>query len=155
MRIDLHLSTGTGNCREAEPPSSATGCEADPRTLDFIAKVLDEEKPDFAVLSGDQINGDTAPDAQSAIFKFAEPFVKRKIPYATILGNHDDEGNLSREEIMKLTATLPYSLSEVGPDLGAVVNDKKGREKREGGVGNYYVEVKTQKYGHLTSPGHE
>lgn len=108
---------------------------------------MDEEKPDFAVLSGDQVNGDTAPDAQSAIFKFAEPFVKRNIPYATILGNHDDEGNLSREEIMKITSILPYSLSEVGPRLGGVTKDKKGREGREGGVGNYYVEVKTQKYG--------
>lgn len=151
MGIDLHLSTGTGHCRDAEPPTSAAGCEADPRTLDFIAKILDEEKPDFAVLSGDQVNGDTAPDAQSAIFKFAEPFVKRNIPYATILGNHDDEGNLSREEIMKITSILPYSLSEVGPRLGGVTRDKKGREGREGGVGNYYVEVKTQKYGHLIS----
>lgn len=145
---DLHLSTGVGKCRDAEPPSSAAGCEADPRTLDFITKVLDEEKPDFAVLSGDQVNGDTAPDAQSAIFKFAEPFVKRKIPYATILGNHDDEGNLNREQIMKLTSTLPYSLSEVGPELGGIVKDRQGREGREGGVGNYYVEVKTQKGDH-------
>lgn len=61
---DLHLSTGVGACREAIPDSYAGGkCEADPRTLDFVTRVLDEEKPDFVVLSGDQVNGDTAPDA--------------------------------------------------------------------------------------------
>lgn len=71
---DLHLSTGVGNCREAIPDTYAGGkCEADPRTLDFVARVLDDEKPDFVVLSGDQVNGDTAPDAPtvSLIIHFA------------------------------------------------------------------------------------
>lgn len=63
---DLHLSTGVGACREAVPNSYNGGpCEADPRTLDFVSKMLDEEKPDFVVLSGDQVNGDSAPDAPS------------------------------------------------------------------------------------------
>lgn len=61
---DLHLSNGVGECREAIPNIYDGGkCEADPRTLEFVNKMLDEEKPDFVVLSGDQINGDTAPDA--------------------------------------------------------------------------------------------
>lgn len=63
---DLHLSTGPGVCREAVPNSYNGGvCEADPRTLDFVTKMLDEEKPDFVVLSGDQVNGGSAPDAPS------------------------------------------------------------------------------------------
>lgn len=63
---DLHLSTGVGVCRDAVPNSYNGGaCEADPRTLDFVIKMLDEEKPDFVVLSGDQVNGGSAPDAPS------------------------------------------------------------------------------------------
>jgi hypothetical protein len=63
---DIHLSTGTGHCREPEPANLDEGkCEADTRTLNFIGRLLDEEKPDLVVLSGDQVNGDTAPDAQS------------------------------------------------------------------------------------------
>lgn len=63
---DLHLSTGVGQCRDAVPNEYEGGpCEADPRTLDFVSRLLEEEKPDFVVLSGDQINGDTAPDAQT------------------------------------------------------------------------------------------
>jgi hypothetical protein len=64
---DLHLSTGTGKCQDEEPKGFNGGkCEADPRTLEFIERLLDEEdKPDLVVLSGDQLNGETAPDAQT------------------------------------------------------------------------------------------
>ncbi|KAG6355889.1 hypothetical protein INS49_015273 [Diaporthe citri] len=129
---DMHLSTGVGVCREAMPESpEGERCEADPRTLDFVTRVLEDEKPDLVVLSGDQINGDTAPDAQSAIFKYAQLLIKHKVPYVTIFGNHDDEGAagaLTRANQMALVETLPYSLSKSGPeDID--------------GVGNYYVEI--------------
>lgn len=126
---DLHLSTGLGKCRDAMPPGYNGGkCDADVRTLEFVGKILDEEKPDFVVLTGDQVNGDTAPDAQTAIFKYADLFIKRKIPYVSIFGNHDDEKTLSRAAQMSLIETLPYSLSEAGPD-------------DIDGVGNYFVEI--------------
>lgn len=132
-----------GLCRDPEPDSGLSGCEADPRTLDFIRRILDDEKPQLAVLTGDQINGDSTKDIQTTLFKFAELFISRRIPFATILGNHDDEGAMTRKQIMELTASLPYSLSEVGPELGPMVKDTKGREIPEGGVGNYLVEVVT------------
>ncbi len=128
---DLHLSTGLGACRDPEPPSLDKNgkCNADSRTLDFIRSVLDDENPDLVVLSGDQINGETSPHSQSALFKFAHIFITRKIPFATIFGNHDNEGSVSsREALMQLTQSLPYSLSNSGP---ADVD----------GVGNYYIEV--------------
>jgi hypothetical protein len=127
---DLHLSTGLGHCRDAVPEKTAPGkrCDADPRTLEFVERLLEEEKPDLVILSGDQVNGETAPDAQSAVFKFAELLAKHKIPYAVIFGNHDDEGDLDRSSLMELIKGLPYSLSQPGPvDVD--------------GVGNYIVEV--------------
>ncbi|PHH74047.1 hypothetical protein CDD82_5123 [Ophiocordyceps australis] len=126
---DLHLSNGVGECREPIPNGYAGGkCEADPRTLDFVTKMLDQEKPDFVVLSGDQVNGDTAPDAPTAIFKYASLLSKRKIAHVGIFGNHDDEKTMSRDRQMALMETLPYSLSSAGPpDVD--------------GVGNYYVEI--------------
>lgn len=123
---DLHLATGFGKCRDPVPNDGT--CEADPRTMAFVNRLLDEEKPDFVVLSGDQVNGDTAPDAQTAIFKYSSLFASRKIPYAGIFGNHDDEGNLDRAASMAIMDGLPYSLSTSGP------SDVEG-------VGNYYVEI--------------
>lgn len=127
---DLHLSTGTGTCRDPVPEERVPGekCEADPRTMEFVEKLLDEEKPDLVVFSGDEVNGETSKDAQSAVFKFVKPLVERKIPYVVIFGNHDDEGNLNREQLMDLLKDLPYSLSSAGPeDID--------------GVGNYVIEV--------------
>ena len=66
-------------------PSSAKGCKTDSRTLEFI-KVLDLEKPDMVVLTGDQIFGDASPDLESSAFKALNPFVERKIPLQLLLG---------------------------------------------------------------------
>jgi 3',5'-cyclic AMP phosphodiesterase CpdA len=126
---DLHLATGFGKCRDALPEGNNGGhCDADIRTLEFVEKMLDEEKPDFIVLSGDQVNGDTAPDSQTAIFKYSALFAKHKIPYAAIFGNHDDEGDLTRSQSMEIMDGLPYSLSTAGPP------DVEG-------VGNYLIEI--------------
>lgn len=130
---DLHLSTGVGTCRDAEPPNLNGGqCEADPRTLNFVERILDDEQPDLVVLSGDQVNGDTSPDVPSALYKIVSLLTQRPhpIPWAAIFGNHDDEGKpgISRAATMKLMHTLPQSLAEAGPES-------------IDGVGNYVVEV--------------
>ena len=63
---DLHFSTGVGACRDVDPKDyEGKKCEADPKTLEFVGALLDQEKPDLVVLTGDQINGETAPDAQT------------------------------------------------------------------------------------------
>ncbi|KAL5460688.1 hypothetical protein PMIN06_002616 [Paraphaeosphaeria minitans] len=129
---DLHLSTGIRPCRDPEPKDYNGGhCDADTRTMEFVERVLDDEKPDMVVLSGDQVNGGTAPDVPSALFKITAVLIERKIPYAAIFGNHDDEGVISRGIQMQLYESLPYSLSEAGPTSidGSM------------GVGNYFVEV--------------
>lgn len=62
------------------------------------------------------------------MFKIVSLLVERRIPYAAIFGNHDDEKTMSRKAQMALMETLPYSLAMAGPeDID--------------GVGNYYVEV--------------
>lgn len=120
---DLHFSTGVGECRNPVPASLADSCEADPRTLEFIDKVVDAERPDFVVLTGDQVFGETASDSVTAMFKAVAPFIKRSIPYAMVFGNHDDEGSLHRDELMTLVSGLPFSLSEAGPtDVDGVGN---------------------------------
>lgn len=127
---DLHLSTGVGACREPVPARlNGNDCLADPRTLDFVTKMILDEKPDFVVLSGDQVNGESSPDTQSAMFKIIAILKEHKLPWAAIFGNHDDSPQgLSREAQMEIMETLPYSMATAGPaDVG--------------GVGNYVIEV--------------
>jgi hypothetical protein len=82
---DLHLSTGLGECRDALPPDyNGRPCEADPRTLDFVTRILEDEKPDLVVLSGDQINGATAPDPQGV--RGVLPFLHERLKYVHVIG---------------------------------------------------------------------
>jgi hypothetical protein len=69
------------------------------------------------------------------MFKIIEPLAERKIPYAAIFGNHDDEGTLSRRAQMSLYESMPYSLAEAGPNS-------------IDGVGNYFVEVQAHSSKH-------
>lgn len=126
---DAHFVAGYGRCRDPWPevPDGET-CLADLRTLKFIISVLDIEKPDLVVMTGDQVFGSESKDFETALFKLVKPFIDRKIPYAILMGNHDSEGNLSRKQIYQLLQTLPYSVSEAG--LGYV-----------SGYGNYALTV--------------
>lgn len=123
---DLHFSVNQGVCREATiDPCTAS----DNMTLSLLATVLDEEKPDLVVFTGDQLNGQgTSWDAKSVLAKFARAVTDRKIPWAAIFGNHDDEDGDTRTEQIKYMQALPYSLVQQGP-------------KDIHGVGNYVLKV--------------
>lgn len=90
---DTHMVTGVGVCNDAidahgQPlPKS----EADPLTVEFVGSILDAEKPDLVILTGDQLHHDIL-DSQSTLFKVYAPLIERSIPYAAVFGNHDSEG---------------------------------------------------------------
>lgn len=131
---DLHFSTGPGECMDPYP-DAPEDCQADPRTLEYLNAILDSEKPDYVVMTGDQIFGQASPDSETAMLKVVAPLIERKIPYSMVFGNHDHEGSLSRIELMGFVNLLPYSMSEPGP--GDV-----------SGVGNYAVQVLGPKSNH-------
>ncbi len=97
---DTHMVTGIGVCKDAIDAHgrSLPESEADPLTVEFIGKILDIEKPDLVILTGDQLHHDI-PDSQSALFKVVAPIIERSTPFAAVFGNHDSEGiyALSRE----------------------------------------------------------
>lgn len=65
--------------------------EADPRTVDLMGKMLDKENPNLVVILGDLLHHDIR-HSKTALFKLVAPIIKRKIPFAAVFGNHDDEG---------------------------------------------------------------
>ncbi|KAL6942214.1 hypothetical protein ACO0QE_003382 [Hanseniaspora vineae] len=133
---DLHFSVGSGLCRDQFPVVDKH-CEADKETLEFLNIVLDREKPDLVVFTGDQIMGDECKqDAVSAILKVVKPVIDRDIPYAMIWGNHDDEGSLSRLELSEYVSTLPNSLFRFSEYDGTGKSNSFG-------VGNYVHQIFT------------
>ncbi|MBP3088353.1 phosphoesterase [Corynebacterium sp. sy017] len=65
----------------------------DKRTIEFMSKVLDQEKPDFALINGDVItDGPTNPkQVYQAINNVVLPMEQRNIPWAITYGNHDED----------------------------------------------------------------
>jgi predicted MPP superfamily phosphohydrolase len=126
---DLHFSVGVGPCRD---PSSPCDGGAYAYTKSLIERALDAEKPDLVVFTGDQLNGQgTSWDPTSVLAKFAAPVISRRIPWAAVFGNHDDEdarGSGFRRDQIRLMQELPYSLVQEGPE------DIHG-------VGNYVLKV--------------
>lgn len=97
---DMHMVTGVGVCKDAVDAhgENLPESKADPLTVNFIGNILDVEKPDLVVLTGDQLHHDIS-DSQSALFKAVAPMIERSTPFAAVFGNHDSEGvhALSRE----------------------------------------------------------
>lgn len=114
---DLHFSVGKGKCLDSDWPGCNDPKGADLVTLDWLGSVLDEEKPDLVVLSGDQLNGrDTSYSSESVILKVAKLFENRKIPWTAVLGNHDSEKTtLTRYGQFVMMQALPYFVGEPGP----------------------------------------
>ncbi|NLN92223.1 MAG: metallophosphoesterase family protein [Candidatus Hydrogenedens sp.] len=98
------------------------GYTEDKLTGKLMRTVLDAEKPDLVVFTGDNITGGTLLPTRS-LRQVTLPCVERKIPWAAVFGNHDDEGNASRERLMEIMINLPYSLCLAGPeDIDGVGN---------------------------------
>lgn len=87
----------------------------DAETHKVMETVLDIEKPDFVVFTGDNVWGKTCNGAND-IKKLLKPIIDRKIEWAWTLGNHDDEGVTSRKELMKIAIDQPFSKCQIGPE---------------------------------------
>ena len=105
---DMHFKNG-------EPP--------DEQTAALMAAILEAEQPDLAVLTGDVIDGKHSQDPAAACRLATAPLVERGIPRAAVFGNHDDEGSLSRAQLMEVQRAIPNCLSQPGPaDVSGVGN---------------------------------
>ena len=61
-----------------------------------MREVLDAERPDLVVYTGDII---FAKPAAPALQRALEPAIERGIPFAVTWGNHDDEQDMTRAEL--------------------------------------------------------
>lgn len=90
-------------------------------------QILDEEKPDLVIFTGDIIYSEPALDNMRNVLKTVSD---RKIPFSIVFGNHDDEQGATREELLKVAMSLPYSLT--ADEIPAI-----------SGVGNYALAVRS------------
>lgn len=114
--------------------------------------MLDAEKPDFVVFTGDNIDGKSS-DAESvgggvgtasdsgmqSEWLVMEPVISRGIPFAVVFGNHDEEANLNRSVLMNVVVEMPHTLSARGPQFLFGPPENPAMKEH---VGNYYLTLK-------------
>ena len=82
-------------------------------------EVLDAEKPDLVVYTGDVI---FARPAEKGMRRALEPVIKRGIPFAVTFGNHDDEQDMNRKELYEFIKDMPGNLTSTVEGLSGVTN---------------------------------
>jgi len=82
-------------------------------------EVLDEEKPDFVICTGDISTGKPAAEAYKSAL---DPVIKRHIPFAVTFGNHDDEQDLTRQQIYDYMKTMPGNMTGTVTGISGVTN---------------------------------
>lgn len=76
-------------------------------SIERINEVLDAEKPDLVLFTGDVIYGQPAEEGMRTILNLA---ANRKIPFGVTFGNHDNEQGLTRTQLFDIIQTIPYNL---------------------------------------------
>ena len=109
---DLHYQNGkTSPCRDIL--NSQLPCDGTNTTF-FIQNLLELEKPDLVISTGDSIDWG-ADDAKTSLNEVYSPIIKANIPYAIVLGNHDQQSSLNRREIMEFITSMNNSISLFNP----------------------------------------
>lgn len=127
---DMHYGNGkTTTCLDVLPSQFPT-C-SDLNTTVFVHRMIQAEKPNLIVFTGDNIYGFDAADAAKSLNEAFAPAISSNIPWTAVLGNHDQESDLSREGVMKHIVGLQNTRAQVNPLDQDVID----------GFGNYNLEV--------------
>lgn len=102
-----------------------SGLEGNEMTTLSMEIILDKEKPDLVVLTGDIVTSGNVSKGWSEV---AAPMIQRKINWVAVFGNHDSEGEMPRKKVYGIVSKLEYNLS--GKTLDEI-----------SGVGNFNMSI--------------
>lgn len=98
---------------------------ADARTMALVRELIQAEKPDFVMLTGDAVYG---PNCLEYLDRVVEPIVEAGIGFSFTFGNHDAEYLNNKAEILERLRAYPGSCVSHDPASGD-------------GVGNHWLEL--------------
>ncbi|MDP4206942.1 MAG: metallophosphoesterase family protein [Bacteroidota bacterium] len=95
-------------------------------TLMLMRKVIETEKPDLVVFTGDVV---VSSGAKEAWKKVLQPFRDLHVPFAVAFGNHDTETDITKQKALEILQKNPYNLTY-------------NADKKLSGVGNCSLPIK-------------
>ena len=89
----------------------------DKNTQQLIKDIVAAERPDIAVVTGDSVSGyewdnKTSPWTALLYKKVTDTLTEIGMPWAMTAGNHDTEGDLSREELSAFDRSHELSMTK-------------------------------------------
>lgn len=148
---DMHYGMGkVTRCRDVMA-TEFKYC-SDLNTTRFLKRIIEAEKPDFIAFTGDNIFGSSTTDAAESMIEAFGPAMELGLPWAAVLGNHDQESTMNREELMYFISLMDYSVAQVNPPAKDPPNPAIGGviEKIDG-FGNYDLRVYGPPGSHLAN----
>ena len=97
--------------------------------LILMGKIIDLERPDLVILTGDIVCSN---NTKLAWISLSKVMIEAKVPWAVTFGNHDRDFELTGEQIIKMIADFPYNLTVNGPENNS-------------GNGNYLLNILSSK----------
>ncbi|KAA6344210.1 3' 5'-cyclic adenosine monophosphate phosphodiesterase CpdA [termite gut metagenome] len=94
--------------------------------LDLMKQAIPLVNPDLVILTGDIVSSNK--DTYELWTELTQVLVDAKVPWALVFGNHDDEFEITKPQIIEMITNLPYCLVENGP-------------KEVAGNGNYVLKI--------------
>ncbi|MCF0160518.1 MAG: metallophosphoesterase family protein [Bacteroidaceae bacterium] len=95
------------------------GDERSERTIQNIHEMIDTEKPDVVIITGDLIFGKPGYESMKGVL---DAVASHNVPFAITYGNHDDEQGLSRYELLEMAKAYPMNLTTTTPGITGVTN---------------------------------
>lgn len=78
------------------------------KTFARLDRMLASERPDLVVFTGDVVTGSPA---EGMWRRLLDTMTARKVPFCVVLGNHDSEQDISRQQIGRIVTSYPGSLN--------------------------------------------
>ncbi|KAH0859829.1 hypothetical protein HID58_088090 [Brassica napus] len=135
---DMHFGMGSiTRCRDVT--DAEYGYCSDLNTTQFLRRMIEAERPDLIAFTGDNIFGSSTTDAAESLLQAIGPAIEYGIPWAAILGNHDQESTMNRAELMTFLSLMDFSVSQINPPLQD--GSERGALRSIDGFGNYRLRV--------------
>jgi len=124
-RAGMPLAFGSdGKFRIVQFNDTQDGPRTDRRTIEFMGKVLDAEKPGFALINGDVINGSpkSAQEVRQSINNVVQPMESRGVKWALTFGNHDEDSmengtGMTEAKMLEFVRGYEHNVN-AGPETG-------------------------------------